>query len=157
LERWLSWASTDQDALLEIAQDLKLGENHVRDLMDGLEEIALRDRSQIHDVLRSKTIADIRTDPRLGRGDKLKRIKEQVRRLRFPRLTQAEDLIRDKIHILKLGPEIRLSVPPGLEKGRLYVEFSVTSHDELKGILAKLAEAAEKDAMPQIFQLLAGR
>lgn len=154
LERWLSWESTDQDALVQIAQSLKIGENHLRELMDWLEEIALRDRSRIHDVLSSKTIADLGADPRLGRSDKLKRIKEQVRRLRFPRLAETEDAIRNKIHSLKLGPEIRLSVPPGLEKGRVQIEFSATSQDELKRIVAKLTEAAASDAMPAIFELL---
>jgi hypothetical protein len=157
LERWLSWERADQDALAEIAQNLKVGENHLRDLMDWLEEIALRDRSRIHDILGSKAIADIETDPRLGRADKLKRIKEQVRRLRFPRLAETEDAIRNKIQALKLASGIRLSVPSGLEEGRLQVEFKATSHDELKRMIAQLTDAAEKDSVREIFELLAGR
>ena len=53
-------------------------------------------------ILTSKAIDDIATDPRLGRADKLKRIKEQLRRLRFPRLAETEDAIRAKIQALKL-------------------------------------------------------
>lgn len=156
LERWLSWEPADQDALAEMAQSLKISENHLRDLMDWLEEIALRDRSRIHDILGSKAITDIVSDPRFGRADKLKRIKQQVRRLRFPRLAEIEDAIRNKIQGLKLAPEIRLSVPSGLEEGRLHVELSATSLDELKRILAKLNEAAEKDSIREIFELLTG-
>ena len=84
-ERWLSWNPNDGAALLEVALSLKAGENHIRDLMDWLEEIALRDGIAIGETLRSKTISDIRTDPRLGRADRLKRIKDQIRRIRFPR------------------------------------------------------------------------
>ena len=82
--------------------------------MDWLEEISLRDGQSIHAILTSKAIDDSATDPRLGRADRLKRIKEQIRRLRFPRLAETEDSIRAKIQELKLHPEIRMSVPPGL-------------------------------------------
>jgi hypothetical protein len=157
LERWLSWEPADRDALAELAKNLKIGENHLRDFMDWLEEIGLRDRLRIHDVLCSKAIVDIETDPRLGRADKLKRIKEQVRRLRFPRLAETEDAIRQEIQALKLVPEIRLSVPSGLEEGSLQVEFKARSHDELKRMVVQLNDMAEKDSVRVIFALLAGR
>ena len=63
-ERWLSWNANDGAALLEVALTLKAGENHVRDLMDWLEEIALRDGIAVGEILRSKPISDIITDPR---------------------------------------------------------------------------------------------
>ena len=47
LERWLGWDQSARDDLFRLAVGLKLGENHLRDLMDWLEEIALRDQSTI--------------------------------------------------------------------------------------------------------------
>jgi hypothetical protein len=140
--------------LLRLALGLKLSENHLRDLMDWLEEIALRDQTQIDGILARKTITDIESNPRLGRPDKLKRIKEEIRRLRFPRLAQVEDSIRVRIQELKLHPQIRISVPPGLEGGRLHVEFSASSRDDLQALIAKLADASRKDSVGEIFKLL---
>lgn len=156
LERWLGWQPSDRAALAELVFALKIGENHLRDMMDWLEEIALRDEAPIHQVLGRKIVGDITTDPRLGRADKLKRVKEQVRRWRFPRLAETEDAIRTKIQALKLHPGVRLSVPPGLEGGRLQVEFSAASHEELKQLTVKLSDALEKTAMAEIFELLSG-
>jgi hypothetical protein len=156
LERWLDWEQPDRDALFRLAISLKLGENHLRDLMDWLEEIALRDQSKIQEILTSKAITDVESDPRLGRADKLKRVKEEIRRLRFPRLAQTEDSIRVRIQELRLHPEIRLMVPQGLEGGRLQVALSASSHDELKRLTVKLANAADKDIMREIFGLLTG-
>ena len=136
---------------------LKVSENHLRDLMDWLEEISLRDGQSIHAILTSKAIDDSATDPRLGRADRLKRIKEQIRRLRFPRLAETEDSIRAKIQELKLHPEIRMTVPPGLEGGQLRVEFSAANHAELKQLARKFTEATDKTSMPEIFDLLAGQ
>jgi tRNA G10 N-methylase Trm11 len=157
LERWLSWDAADGGALERLAFPLKISENHLRDLMDWLEEVALRDGVTIQAVLSTKAVDNIATDPRLGRADKLKRIKEHIRRLRYPRLAEIEDLIRAKIQELKLAPEIRLSVAPGLEGGNLRVEFSAASHDELKSLTEKLRQAAEKKLSAEIFDLLAGQ
>jgi hypothetical protein len=156
LKRWLGWNELDREALFRLVAGLKIGENHLRDLMDWVEESALRDGSSIQDILASKAIADIESDPRLGRADKLKRIKEQIRRLRFPRLAETEDAIRARIQELKLQPQIRLTVPPGLEGGNLHVEFDATTLDDLKRFTAKLSAAAEKDCLKEIFGLLAG-
>jgi len=157
LARWLAWDQPDRDALYRLAFALKIGENHLRDLMDWLEEISLRDGLQVRQILGNGAVSDVESDPRLGRADKLKRIKDQIRRRRFPRLAQTEDSIRARVQELKLQPEIRLTVPPGLEGGRLRVEFDASSQDELRRLIAKLADVTGKEAVREIFGLLAGR
>lgn len=156
LERWLGWEEADRNALAEIAFALKMSENHLRDAMDWLEEIALRDQSTIHKILAGKAITEIHTDPRLGRADKVKRIKDQLRRLRFPRLAETEDAIQKKVQSLKLQPEIRVSVPPGLEGGRIQVEISAASREELRRASKKLSDATENELTAEIFTLLSG-
>jgi len=156
LSRWLSWQAEDRAALAKLALELKIGENQLRDLMDWSEEIALRDGIAIAAILAGKAFDDISTNPRLGRADKVKRIKESLRRLRFPRLARIEDEIQGKIRALKLQPEIRLMVAPGLEGGRLQIDFSVTTQQELKRLADKLAAAAETRVASEIFTLLVG-
>ena len=142
--------------MAKLALDLKISENHLRDLMDWSEEIALRDGIAIAAIFAGKGVDDIATDPRLGRADKVKRIKESLRRIRFPRLARAEDEIQGKIRTLKLQPEIRLTVPPGLEGGRLQVEFGATDQQEFRRLIDKLAAAAESSITGEIFTLLSG-
>jgi hypothetical protein len=125
--------------------------------MDWLEEISLRDRLGIDEVLSRHDIADIETNPRLGRADKLRRIKEQIRRWRFPRLAETEDALRMRIPELKLHPEVRVSVPAGLEGGFLHVEFNASSTGELRRLAAKIVEAADKKPAGEIFALLSGK
>jgi hypothetical protein len=156
IERWLSLPADDVGALARLAIPLKISENHLRDLMDWLEEIALRDGQSMGAILSSKAIEDCATDPRRGRADRLKGVKEQIRRLRFPRLAATEDALQLKIKELKLQPEIRLTLPPGLEGGRLRIELSAASHDDLKKLAAKLHQAADQASMAEIFALLAG-
>jgi ParB family chromosome partitioning protein len=124
--------------------------------MDWLEEIALRDNCPVDMILADRQLHEVSTDPRLGRADKVKRIRELIRRRRFPRLAAAEDMLQARIADLKLAPEIMLSAPPGLEGGRLRVEFSASSQQELRTLAERLAAAAEKDAAREAFALLAG-
>lgn len=152
----MGWDELDRVGLWRVAHALKIGENHLRDLMDWLEEIALRDPVSIHEILSRPDLHDIETDPRLGRADKLKRIKELIRRLRFPRLAETEDALLTRIQELKLHPEVRLSVPTGLEGANLHVEFNASSPRELGRLAARLVEAANQELVAEIFALLSG-
>lgn len=156
LDRWLKLAETDRDALWGLVRELKLGENHLKDFLDWLEEISLRDGVSFCGVLNDKSLQKISSDPRLGRNDKLKRIKEELRRLRFPRLARIEEEIRKRIHELGLGPQLRITAPPGLEGGRLAVQMKASSYEELERSVGELKQAMEKKALKEIFALLGG-
>lgn len=128
----------------------------MRDFLDWLEEIALRDGLSFRDVLNGAALARISSDPRLGRSDKLKRMKEELRRLRFPRLARLEDEIQRRVQEMKLGPLIQISFPPGLEGGELTVQVKASSHETLRKLVEELAGTLEKRAMKEIFALLRG-
>jgi|SRR5262245_28259333 len=157
VKRLLSLAEEDQRALMDMVAALKIGHNHVRDLLDWLDEIVLRDGGSIAAILGRAPFCEILTDPRLGRSDKLKRAKEELRRLRFPRLSQIEAEIASRVRVLKLGPQIQVGTPPGLEGGFLTVQLKVTSREDLKKLVAELAQAAEKPEIDEIFEFLGGR
>jgi hypothetical protein len=156
LQRWLSWAAPDRQGLLDLALATRASENHVRDLIEWLEEISLRDHVAITDILAKDPIARIATDPRLGRVDKLRQIKQQMRRLRFPRLSAIEDSIHSRIRELKLKAPVRLSVPAGLEGAKLHVEFDASTQEEFLSAVRELAEARHHPSMDRIFALLRG-
>ena len=156
VERWLHLVGADREALFELTQMLKLGENHFRDLLDWLEEIALRDGVGLCEVLKGESFVNTLSDPRLGRNDKLKRVKEELRRLRFPRLSRIEGEIQQKIRGLKLKPQIQMSIPRDLEGGALTVRVKATSYEELKRLVGEFGQAVDREAMREIFDLLKG-
>jgi hypothetical protein len=156
VDRWLALPEEDRSALLELAVGLKLGENHFRDFFDWLEEIALRDGTTPCNVLKGQPLAAILSDPRLGRSDRLKRSKEELRRIRFPRMARIEDEIQKRLRELELKPHLRISVPPALEGEGLTVQVKAASYEELKQLVEHLREALERDSMKEIFALLRG-
>jgi hypothetical protein len=154
--RWLGLGAGDGAALLELVQELKAGENHFKDLLDWLEEIALRDGVNVAAILARDEMSRIVSDPRLGRNDKLKRLKDELRRLRFPRLAKIEEEIQRRVRAMKLDPGVSVTVPVSLEGGAVTVEIKAASHDELKRLIGDLLQLSEGEQMKQIFVLLRG-
>lgn len=155
-QRLMALPEADREALVPLVVELRASENHLRDLLDWLEEIGLRDGLGFGAVLERAGVERIRSDPRLGRAEKLKRIKEEVRRLRFPRLAEVEAAIAAKIRSLELGPAIEVSTPPGLEGGALTFVLKTGSAEDLRRAAAALAKAAERPEVAEIFELLDG-
>jgi hypothetical protein len=154
--RWLKLSESDAQALLHFVQALKVGENHFKDVLEWLEEIALRDGAGVAQILNRDTLSRIASDPRLGRNDKVKRIKDELRRQRFPRLARIEEELRRRVREMKLDPQVRLIVPAGLEGGAVSIEMKAGSYDELKHLSAELARVVDQEGMKEIFALLRG-
>jgi hypothetical protein len=154
--RWLGLGAGDGAALLALVQELKVGENHLKDFLDWLEEIALRDGVNVAAILARDEMSRIMSDPRLGRNDKLKRLKDELRRLRFPRMARIEEEIQRRIREMKLKPQILVVVPPGLESGAVTVQVKATNYDEMMRLVEDLMQLSKGEQMKEIFALLRG-
>jgi len=102
LARWQAWTEEDQVALLKPAEELQLGENHLRDFIDWLEEIVLREGGTIRGVLSRPEIQRLR-ESSLSRNDRLKAVKESLRRIRYPQLLHLENELRAAVKALDLA------------------------------------------------------
>ncbi|HVO25757.1 MAG TPA: hypothetical protein VMW56_19230 [Candidatus Margulisiibacteriota bacterium] len=152
-ERWLRLASRDGDALLQLALELRLGENQLRDLWDWAEEIAGRDRLTLRDVLVAQPVAAARARA-LGRNDKLTAIKSALRRLRFPQLAAVEDRLGVVIGSLQLPRQVRIVLPVHLEGDQVRIEITVTNANAWRAAAAALLAAADSPACSELFALL---
>jgi len=155
LQRWQELSAADQSALLVLARALRLGQNHFRDVLDWSIEISLRDDMSIAAILAADTIGLVVRDSHLGRNDRLKHVKESLRRLRFPRLTRIEGEIQKRLRALKTDPRISISVAPGLEGG-VKVELSAHSSDNLEQLALEVAAIAREEKTRGVFDLLIG-
>lgn len=152
-ERWLGLDAGDSGALLQLATEIRLGENQLRDLWDWAEEIAERDRVMLHHVLAAAPIAAARARP-LGRNDKLRAIKAALRRLRFPQLADVEDRLADLVRTMQLPRTLRVDLPQHLEGDQVRIEITVTSPAAWRTAAAALLAAAESPACTELFALL---
>lgn len=152
LARWKAWGEEDQAALFVVARELHLGENHLRDFLDWLEEITTRDGGAVRELL---TRAEIRQplQSTVSRNDKLKAVKAALRRIRYPRLSRLEDDLRAAVKALDLGNGIQVSFPPTLEGEEITVELKARNLQELTDKLCRVQRRVEDGAWQRLFAL----
>jgi len=153
IERWLGLDAPDGAALLTLAEELRLGENQLRELWEWAEDIGDRDGRQLAEVLALEPIVAARRQ-RVGRNDKLKLVKRALRRLRFPSLSASEDQLANLIRSLALPPNVRVHTPAFLEGDEVRIEITARTANGLRRALASLTDAASSRACDEIFGVL---
>jgi len=151
--RWASLAPADRESLLDLAEALRLGENHLRDVFDWAEEIALRDSTTIAAVLSAETVRAARARD-LGRNEAIKAVREALRRLRFPRLVEAEERLGRQLRSLRLPPNVRLILPLNLQDTEVRVEIRAGDTSTLSAAVESLRAAMQRPEFAELFRLL---
>ncbi len=153
LARWHAWPVEDQTALLRLACELQLNENHLRDFLDWLEEIAVRDRCTVGAILELPQLRQ-QLSAKTTRNEKLKGVKEALRKLRYPCLSRLEADLRAAVKALALGGQIRISFPPALEGDAVTFTLTVRNVRELAECLMRLQRRLEDGGLQRVFDLL---
>lgn len=156
LDRWLGKPAADRAALLRVAKRLRLGENQFRDILDSLEDIAGRQGSTIEALVAAAPLAGILAAG-LGRNETISRLKQALRRLRYPQLSQVESRLTALARELKLPPGAELKFPENLEGDSITLTVRARSTTELRSQIARLREIAERDGIDEMFRLLEGQ
>lgn len=153
LARWQAWAESDQHALLSLARELQLGENHVRDFLDWLEEIVLRDGGSIAALLQRPEMRRP-FHVKQSRNDKLKAVKEALRKLRYPRIARLEHELQACVKALALGRQVRVAFPPAFEGDEVTLEVRVKNATDLDAVLSRMRQRLTDGSFQLLFDLL---
>jgi hypothetical protein len=155
LTRWLRHAPADRDALLQLAQGLRLGANHLRDVLDQLDDLTARDGVPLHELLARPPLADVVAAGH-GRNEAIHALKGALRRLRYPQLSAVEGRLLTLVKQLRLPAAIRVAFPENLEGDHLSLSIEARSAAELRQRLAQAAAACERAEVEEMFRLLGG-
>ena len=148
---FLRFSPQERVLLSQLITRLKLSKNKQAELSENFAVIKERDGVGIGTLLKSEEVNEIFSDQRIGLVAQGDRIREYVRRLRYPRLAQAEESFRKKKERLTLKG-VDLIPPPYFEGEEFKVSFSFTTVDEFKKRLALLQTIAEKEELKEIVE-----
>lgn len=155
LEQWRGLAGADAAAVADLAERLRLGENHLRDVLEWADEIAIRDGSSIAAVLAAEPLrAALGRD--LGRNEAIKAVREALRRLRFPRLVETEERLARQVRELRLPPNVRLVLPANLNDTEVRVEIRAGDAEALRAAVDSLRAAVQRRELAELFALMNG-
>ena len=155
LDRWARLDGEDAAALLRLIEDLRPGENQLRDVWDWSDDVAARDGIALAQVLDEEPVVAARRRA-VSRNDKLKLVKHALRRLRFPQLAATEDRLADLIRALALPRTVRVTLPDFLEGDTVRVEITAGNVAALQAAAAALLTEEARQGWERVFGVLGG-
>jgi hypothetical protein len=153
LERWLAIDGRGREVMLGFARALRLRTGQIVEALELLDEIAVRDGTEVADILARPSLARL-PGASGARPDRARDFVAGLRRMRFPRLAETTAHLEAEIAALKLPSGMRVVLPPRLSSDELTIQLRLSSAAELDRALAVLTERRERIA--RIIGILAG-
>ncbi len=151
--RTTTWSDDERAAIADVVATLRPSPRHLADVLDWLDDIAARDALRPAAVLALPALRSAL----LGGGsppDRLKRWKDALRRVRYPRLAAREQDFVAAARALELGRSVTIAPPAALEGGVVTLTIRAGSAAELDTILDALDRARDAGALARLFALL---
>ena len=145
--------SADQQAVLPIFTTLQLGSNRAQECAAHIEEVCQRDACTAAALLERLGIPALVADPQRSGPQKREAVRHALRQARYPQLTAHEQRYQEAVRRLRLPPVVALRPPPYFENSRYQVSFSFSRKQELRHTAQRLLDAADSEAMDDLFDL----
>ncbi len=152
LRRLAALSVEDRKAVLPLLTSLKLGENHLREMLTLLVEITKRDHSRVMEVVDHPELQAILSHPEFTSTQKTEKVKKVLLNLRYPRMSQLEEQFEKKKRDLTLPSNISLNHPPFFEGKGIRIGFQFQSIEEYQSILPSLVALTEKEEFKEMMQ-----
>ncbi|MBU1711731.1 MAG: ParB N-terminal domain-containing protein [Proteobacteria bacterium] len=128
-------------AIAELFEKLKPGLNKQREILTLLYEIASREGVSIIKLLNGEELQDILSDTEPDRNQKINKLRQYLKRRRYPLITKAEKVFERNVRKLELERGMKI-IPPANFEGNTFVlslEFkTITDLEREKEFLDKL-------------------
>jgi hypothetical protein len=151
--RTAGWSADGRAALAAIVERLRPSAHHLGDILDWLDDIAAREGAAPEAPLGDAELRAIAA----GGGsapERLKRWKERLRRLRYPRLAARETAVAEQVRALACGPTMTVTPPPALEGGVVTITIRARSAHELGDAVETLRQRLARGDVARLFALL---
>jgi hypothetical protein len=145
--------AADRQAMLPLFASLQLGSNRAQECAAYIDEVCQRDACAAAALFERLGIPDLLADPQSSGPQKREAVRHALRQARYPQLTAHEQRYREAARRLRLPPAISLRPPPYFEKRQYQVSFSFGQRQELRHAAQRLLDAADSDAMDDLFDL----
>jgi ParB family chromosome partitioning protein len=149
--------SNDRRAVFTLISTLKLGINKVKELLTYLEEIALRDNCSIHHVLEDSHIQEILNHKKYRGPQKAERIRQVIRKRRYPELTKLEQEYHEHLKRLHLSHGLYLETDRFFEDDNLSATFRFSTPEKLRKFAEELRELSQKVELRDVLDLIQGK
>jgi ParB family chromosome partitioning protein len=147
----LTFSSHERLILFQFLKRLQLSRSKQVEVVENLYIIKERDAVAVDTILTHEEVEEILSDRKTGLVAQGDRIREYVRKLRYPQLSKAEEDFRKKKNRLELKG-IDLIPPPYFEGEEFRISFSFTTVREYKKKIELLRSIADSEEFREIVE-----
>ena len=151
--QWVRFTKKEQQDLFRFISPLRLNSNKLREVLLFLEEICQRDKISVKDIIDCIEIQDVLNNKNITASQKSSKIRDILKRKRFPQLTSMEKSFANTIKDLKLPKGIIFRPPEYFEEKEFSIEFKIKNKEELKRISGELLNVSEKEKISKLFKM----
>jgi hypothetical protein len=134
----------ERRALFGLFRQLRLGVNLQKEFFTLCFEISRRDTMSITQLIQDSGVQEILNDERLSASQKAEHVREHLKQLRFPRLSEKERRFHSAVKRLGLPPGAALYAPPYFEGTTYRLELRFGTCAELREKVGQLKERLEE-------------
>jgi len=142
----------DRMVLLSLISPLRLGENHLREMLTLLEEISRRDRCSVREIVGRPEIETVLSQREITPSQRAERVRRVLMDFRFPAMRQWEEKFEKKRKELNLPSNVSVRHLPFFEGTGLRVEFQFKTLEEYRSVLSSLSLLPEKKEFEEMIE-----
>lgn len=140
----------DADILSTFLQRINTGLNNQRELLELIVEMSIIKKISIAHVLEQEDIATILDEEDASMPQRVQRLRQVLKKMRYPALSEAEDAFLLAFKALGVNSVIQLHPPRFFEGKTFRLSLSIRSRQQLKSLLTDLEKIAnDPDLLPE--------
>jgi ParB family chromosome partitioning protein len=138
------------EELAKLFQELRLGLNRQRELLDWIQGIEMREDRSAAEILNQDPIAAWRQDATKDRGHVSQLIRQYLRNRRYPEISAFERHYAHHLQKLKLPGNLRIEAPPHFEGRTFNLRFDFQDKQDLFELSRELQRVIGSPALSEL-------
>ncbi|MBT3182067.1 MAG: ParB/RepB/Spo0J family partition protein [Deltaproteobacteria bacterium] len=150
--RMSEFTPSTQQALLGVLSHINPSTNKLNELLALLREISARDGLTVEDILSRYQLLQVVVNPTATSADKVSALRQALRGIRLPQLTERQKQLAHLIQGLELPTQAKVVADPYFENKNMKLECQFSHPEELDSVIKKIQAAFEKQKWQEIFE-----
>ena len=151
---FMNSSQEDRSKIFNLFDQLKLGKNRQKEFLRLLMDIKVITNKTISFILENENIQSIVQDKKLTLALKINRIKDVLKKLRYPNFTKIEEKFNCLKKELKLPPNIKFYAPPFFESEKYKFELNFKNQNEFAKLVDLLKSVADSKKLLNLEKLV---
>lgn len=141
----------DQLALARFLRVLRPSSNIQREMLGLVQDIAAREGVAITDLLDRPGVGGIAFDEEIDRNRRVRKVRQTLQQMRFPRMTADRERFHQMVAGLKLGDNVQISHPPDFEGDTYTMTIRFNNGNDMREAQTRIAAALTQEFFDALF------